>query len=66
MIPLENFNRLLRNAVSSVSGTQESVSQARLEFNRILRNEKSSNSVRRILLVSYMYEFKNSNFQKIS
>ena len=66
MLPLENFNRLLRNAVSSVSGTQESVSQARLEFNQILRNEKSSNSVRRILLVSYMYEFKNSNFQKIS
>ena len=66
MLPLHNFNRLLRNAVSSVSGTQESVSQARLEFNRILRNEKSSNSVRSILLVSYMYEFKNSNFQKIS
>ena len=38
MLPTKN--RTLRNAVSSISGTQESVFQARLEFTQILRNDQ--------------------------
>ena len=41
--------RTLRNAVSSFSGTQESVSQARLEFTRILFKSKILNEIGQLI-----------------
>ena len=43
--PRKFLNRTLRNAVSSVSETQESVSQGRLEFTQILFESKLFNEI---------------------